>query len=233
MTTSLSLVKRTSERSPRPKNSPLESMSDSWVDLDHPHALESSSFWVQIEKYKKVIRRCVAGVGLKKDQIDDVAQEVYCDLLQRTKKSQSDSPDQIADFRKFLAAMARYKAIKYRRRLNRQPGRSVGGELNHILLQEIAYSDSSSGPGSTVLYRLDRAVKIAERDLNERTWKAFHQTCIVGRPAKDVAHEMGLTVNAVYIARSRALRRIKEEFKSINHSQRSEHGGAEKGNPTQ
>ena len=44
---------------------------------------------------------------------------------------------------------------------------------------------------------------------------AFAQTALEGRPAKDVAAGLGMTVGAVYIARSRVLSRIKDEVRKL------------------
>ncbi len=41
------------------------------------------------------------------------------------------------------------------------------------------------------------------------TWQAFWQTAVEGRPGKEVAARLGMTVGAVYIAKSRVLTRIK------------------------
>ena len=43
----------------------------------------------------------------------------------------------------------------------------------------------------------------------ETTWQAFWQTAVLGKPGKEVAARLGMTVGAVYIAKSRVLSRIK------------------------
>lgn len=47
------------------------------------------------------------------------------------------------------------------------------------------------------------------------TWKACWEFMIVGRPAEAVAKELGLTVNAVYLAKSRVLSRLREELAGL------------------
>ena len=44
----------------------------------------------------------------------------------------------------------------------------------------------------------------------DATWEAFWQTAVEGKPGKEVAAHLGMTVGAVYIAKSRVLSRIKE-----------------------
>ena len=44
------------------------------------------------------------------------------------------------------------------------------------------------------------------------TWRACWEFVVSDRPAKEVAAELGLTVNAVYLAKSRVLRRLRHEL---------------------
>jgi hypothetical protein len=46
----------------------------------------------------------------------------------------------------------------------------------------------------------------------ERTWTAFWLLAVEGCQAAAVAADLGMSVGAVYIARSRVLRRLREEF---------------------
>jgi RNA polymerase sigma-70 factor (ECF subfamily) len=58
------------------------------------------------------------------------------------------------------------------------------------------------------------ACEQARKQVSEATWQAFWRTAIDGRPAKDVASELSLTVAAVYHARGRVLARLKELVRS-------------------
>jgi RNA polymerase sigma-70 factor (ECF subfamily) len=49
----------------------------------------------------------------------------------------------------------------------------------------------------------------------EATWKAFWQTAVEGKPGKEVARELGMSVGAVYIAKSRVLSRIKVQVQIL------------------
>jgi RNA polymerase sigma-70 factor (ECF subfamily) len=43
------------------------------------------------------------------------------------------------------------------------------------------------------------------------TWEAFQRQAVGGEPAEAVAADLGLTVNAVLIAKSRVLSRLRQE----------------------
>ena len=47
------------------------------------------------------------------------------------------------------------------------------------------------------------------------TWRAFQRQVQDGRPAADVAAELGLSVNAVLIAKSRVLKKLREKAEGL------------------
>jgi RNA polymerase sigma-70 factor (ECF subfamily) len=49
-------------------------------------------------------------------------------------------------------------------------------------------------------------------DCKEETRQAFLRVVIAGQHPADVARDLGMTANAVYLAKSHILRRIREEF---------------------
>src|SRR5262249_49926137 len=52
------------------------------------------------------------------------------------------------------------------------------------------------------------------REVTDVTWRAFWRTALDGQPGKQVAAELGLSLAAVYSARSRVLARLKELIQS-------------------
>ena len=59
------------------------------------------------------------------------------------------------------------------------------------------------------------ACEQVRRDVTDSTWQAFWRTAIAGQPGKQVAAGLGLSVAAVYRARSRVLARLKELVRSV------------------
>ncbi len=47
------------------------------------------------------------------------------------------------------------------------------------------------------------------------TWQACWQTTVKDRSVAEVAAELGITLNAVYVARSRVLRHLREELRDL------------------
>src|SRR5262245_2192613 len=64
-------------------------------------------------------------------------------------------------------------------------------------------------------YVVDRALQLMKADFQPATWQACWQYVVEGRPAADVAAELGITVNAVHLAKSRVLRRLRRELEGL------------------
>jgi RNA polymerase sigma-70 factor (ECF subfamily) len=54
-----------------------------------------------------------------------------------------------------------------------------------------------------------------QTDFQPTTWRACWEVAAVGRPATDVAAELGLSVNAVYAACFRVLGRLRQELRGL------------------
>jgi len=61
-------------------------------------------------------------------------------------------------------------------------------------------------------YVVGRALELMRTEFQPATWRACWEFVVRDRPAADVAAELGLTVNAVYLAKGRVLRRLREEL---------------------
>jgi RNA polymerase sigma-70 factor (ECF subfamily) len=62
---------------------------------------------------------------------------------------------------------------------------------------------------------LRRALHLIEGEFKPTTWQAFRRLALDNAEPEAVAAELGLSVNAVFIARSRVLRRLRDEFAGL------------------
>jgi RNA polymerase sigma-70 factor (ECF subfamily) len=60
-----------------------------------------------------------------------------------------------------------------------------------------------------------RALEVLRSEFQASTWQAFWESTANGRSGREVAAELGLSCNAVYLARSRVLRRVREELEGL------------------
>jgi RNA polymerase sigma-70 factor (ECF subfamily) len=64
-------------------------------------------------------------------------------------------------------------------------------------------------------YHAARAMRAVEGDFAPATWAAFRRQVIDGRSPAEVAVELGLSLNAVILAKSRVLKRLREELSGL------------------
>ena len=60
-----------------------------------------------------------------------------------------------------------------------------------------------------------RILEVIEKDFTSSTWHAFRRLVLEGAKPAEVAAQMGLTVNAVLLAKSRVLRRARQEIAGL------------------
>ena len=62
---------------------------------------------------------------------------------------------------------------------------------------------------------LARALELMQTDFAANTWKSFCECVVNGRPAAEVAEELGITVGAVWVNVSRVRARLRAEFAGL------------------
>lgn len=64
-------------------------------------------------------------------------------------------------------------------------------------------------------YVVGRALELMQTRFTPATWQAFWELAVAGRPASAVAGELGISENAVYIAKFRVLRHLRRELDGL------------------
>jgi RNA polymerase sigma-70 factor (ECF subfamily) len=164
--------------------------------------------------YRPLVRAWCARGGVAASDADDVTQEVFAAAAASLARFRRDRPGDT--FRGWLRAVTRNQVALHFRRERRQP-RGAGGSdaLRDLQAVPDTLAGSNEEEASEVgdLYR--RAVELVRGVFEERTWRAFWLTAVEGRPTAAVAAETGVTPAAVRQARSRVLRRLKEEVGDV------------------
>jgi RNA polymerase sigma-70 factor, ECF subfamily len=60
-----------------------------------------------------------------------------------------------------------------------------------------------------------RALALLEAEFQPATWEAFRRTLLLGQPIPVVATELKMSPNAIYLARSRVLQRLRQEVAEL------------------
>ena len=151
--------------------------------------------------------------GVQRADAKDVAQEVFCAVA--TNLGAFRSVGGISSFRGWLWGITRNKIADHFRRLGARPQAQGGTDAQLAMAQvpDQVPSDThteSHPTGHGGLAR--RAIELARAGAEERTWRAFWRVVVDGQPAAEVAAEVGMTVKAVYEAKYRLLKRLREEM---------------------
>ena len=67
-------------------------------------------------------------------------------------------------------------------------------------------------------YLAARAMRLVEGDFAPATWQAFRRQVFEGRTAAEAAAELGLSLNSALLAKSRVLKRLREELRGLGES---------------
>lgn len=153
--------------------------------------------------------------GLQDQDVADVFQDVFQAVAERIEAFRNDRPEHT--FRGWLWTITRNKLGDHLRRLIRQPT-AVGGEAARRRLDELAAADprdDSASSGSSSCNPLNRILAVMQGEFEQRTWRAFMETTAQGRKPADVAAELGMSIDAVYKAKSRVLCRLRQELRGL------------------
>ena len=146
----------------------------------------------------------------------DVTQEVFLSVL----GSISDFEYRPARgrFRGWLLTVTRSKLSNYFRRLNRY-NEVWSDAATHLGIQ---WDGSETQPVDWERdyrrYLFEWAAAKVQQEVAGSTWNAFVETVLRERSNREVAAELGVSVGAVYIAKSRVLSRLKQLMSSVDES---------------
>ena len=161
-----------------------------------------------VRLFTPLLRRWAVRLGVSDSSVEDLLQELFVLLIRELPEFRYDPT---RSFRAWLWTVFRRAVLAWRKR---QP--QSGPALEE--LDELSSPDSIAEATEAEYrrYLLGRIVQIVRADFPDTTWRIFQQVAIEGRPGVDVAREFAVTVNAVYLARSRVLARLREELAGLD-----------------
>ena len=157
-------------------------------------------------------RRC----DLPEQEIADVLQEVFQSVGTHISSFRKDKEGDT--FRGWLRTITQHKVVDHFRKLGREPG-GAGGTDAQVRFAKLPAAprpdedDSSERRADRGV--VGRALELIRGEFEERTWRAFWLTAVEDRVPTDVAIELGMSPGAVRVAKSRVLRRLRDELGEI------------------
>lgn len=172
--------------------------------------------WARFESlYRPLLRFWLTRHRLQQSDCDDLLQEVLHTVLRELPTFRYD-PSR-GRFRSWLRAILinRLREFWRSQRMNQLPP-----EEKRRLAAELEQLEATNGDLHQQWDRehdqhvLSRLLELVRPEFADKTWQAFERL-MKDQKAADVACELGMTVNAVYLAKSGILKRLRTEARGL------------------
>lgn len=160
-----------------------------------------------VDLYTPLLFYWARQAGLHSPDDEDLVQEVFALLVEKLPQF---NYDQRRSFRGWLHTVLRNRLCDLGRR--KSPVRS-GEQADLAEIPAPATDDAWEQEHHRLL--VSRVAQIMRSDFQEATWRACWETAVNGRPAAEVAELLGISENAVYVAKGRVLRRLRQELEGL------------------
>ena len=163
--------------------------------------------------YGPLVYRWCRRWGLQPTDAENVGQDVFARVLKGL--AGFHSRPQSGSFRGWLYRIARNCLVDHLRQLPRAAigvGGSAGQQsLEQLPAEEIDQQEPAvRQQDESLLYR--RAIELVRAQFSPRDWAAFYKLVMERKSAAEIAQELQVSTNVVYLAKSRVLRRFRQEF---------------------
>jgi RNA polymerase sigma-70 factor (ECF subfamily) len=179
--------------------------------LERARANDPEAWQRLVQMYRPLVLYWCTRGRVPPADTEDVAQAVFAEVAADLARFRRDRPGDT--FRGWLRMVTRNQILLHFRR-NRGRPRAEGGSDAWRDLQSVADPLAIPDEGEEAefgqLYR--RAVDQVRGEFQERIWQAFWLTIIEGRSPAALADDLGMTPAAIRQAKSRVLRRLKQEM---------------------
>jgi RNA polymerase sigma-70 factor (ECF subfamily) len=178
--------------------------------LERARASDGEAWRQLVELYRPLVLFWCHRGGLAGADADDLSQEVFAAAALGLSRFRHDRPGDT--FRGWLRGITRHHLLLHFRK-NAGQVRAEGGSDAWARLQEVADPLAGCEEEEQVEFgRVCRRVMEQVRgQFEERTWQAFLLTVLEGRSPTSLTEELGMSPAAIRQAKSRVLRRLKEE----------------------
>lgn len=161
--------------------------------------------------YGPLVYSWCRNAGLSPDDVDDAGQEVFRTVAVKLETFEPGRKSSGA-FRSWLWGITRLEILKHFRARRHQPV-GEGGTDNNLNMQRLASNaeepEAMEGvPPQQLLLR--SAIEILKSEFDPRTWQAFWDLAVKGRPAREIGEEIDMTPKAVRQAKYRVTKKLRD-----------------------
>jgi RNA polymerase sigma-70 factor (ECF subfamily) len=165
--------------------------------------------------YRPLIVGWLNRQGVPPGDLEDLSQDVLLSVVRHLPAFQHSG--RRGAFRSWLRTIVCSRTVDYWRAAD-AGARAEGGSGATAALQQIADPDSDLNrqwDEQHDRYVLTCVLDLVEEEFELATLQAFRRLALDGASGAEVAEELGLSVSAVYVAKSRVLARIRQEAEGL------------------
>lgn len=167
-----------------------------------------------VELYAPVIHGFYRKRGLQDADAADLTQAVLQTVAVTAGRLNYDPAR--GSFRSWLFTIARNEQYDFMGRRRRHLGVGGDGSLDELIDSVPAREEEAAQWEREYQLRIYAwAAERVRRCVDHTTWEAFRLTAVEGRSGVEVADALGMSVGAVYVAKSRVLARLRHEVEQI------------------
>jgi RNA polymerase sigma-70 factor (ECF subfamily) len=178
--------------------------------LDRLQRAPDTQSWQRLlQIYEPFIRRFLCDTALREDR-DDLIQDVLGVLVQELPRFQR---ERVGSFRNWLRTVTVNRANEWWRKQKGRPAAAGGSDaaLHFAQLEDPSSALSKQWETEHDQHVARRLLELVQRDFTPPVWSAFRRQVLDGAAAADVAAELNTSVNAILLAKSRVMKRIRDE----------------------
>ncbi len=170
---------------------------------------DESAWETFVQLYTPLLCCWVRRLGIEGQDAADLVQDIFTILVHKLPEF---SYDPSKRFRGWLwkVTLNCCRKRQSRQQVPVQPGQPemVAQATTPDVAEEVADEEYRQ-------YLTRRAMELMQAEFQPATWKAFWECVVNQRPTAAVAAELGMTENAVYLAKGRVLSRLRQELKGL------------------
>lgn len=174
--------------------------------LERLQCVPDADSWKRlVELYTPWLQGWLRQYGLQSADVEDLVQEVLTTVNRELAGFRPGSRP--GSFRSWLRAITRNRLRDFWRALRRRPvGETVSDLEDRTANLDRLWDEEHDR------YVARRLLELIETEFEPGTVQAFRRLVLDGLHGDEVARELGISVNAVYIAKSRVLARLRQEI---------------------
>lgn len=174
-----------------------------------------SGAWDQFsEIYEPLIFAFCRKNGLQEADARDVTQDVMCSVISAIQKFEYDRSH--GKFRSWLYRVIRSKLANHFNKSAKQPRGSGKTIVNQMLNEQPDDEHEQAFDREAEQRVFDWACEKVRPEFEPNTWQAFWRTAVDQEKASGVATGLSISIGAVYIAKSRVIKRLQATIREAN-----------------